>query len=131
MTRMRWPVLLLIAPLAACTPTTVRIQPEDLGIGFVLKSSDFANPCTSDPGDYPVIYVNHSVHAVDVSFKLVNTGGSNVFVESPDLTVGIVLPPPGPNTRPHLFRATLSPGGFIKLHGQAADCAWTATILPH
>ena len=44
-------------------------RPHDSGVGFVLKSTDFADPCTQNPGDYPVIYDNHSSNRVDVSFK--------------------------------------------------------------
>ena len=116
---------LSLALLVACT--SVQVNPEDAGIGFVLKSTDFGNPCTNAPGDFPVIYENHSSHTVDVSFKIVNTGGSNVFV----VGTGFVIPPFGVQRRPRIIRMTLAPDEVIKLHGQAADCAWTATVRPH
>ncbi len=118
-------ILLSIALLAACSE--VRLNPPDSGIGFVLSSTDFGDPCTNDPGNYPIIYDNDSSNTVDVSFKIVNTGGSNVFVDG----TGIVIPPLGPQRRPRIIRLTLAPRDNIKLHGQAADCAWTVTVRPH
>jgi len=56
------------------------LRPHDSGVGFVLKSTDFADPCTNNPGNYPAIYDNNTSNRVEVSFKIVNTGGSNVFV---------------------------------------------------
>lgn len=103
------------------------LQPNDSGVGFVLKSTDFADPCTDDPGDYPVIYDNFTSKRVDVSFKIVNTGNSNVFV----VGTGFVIPPVGPNQRPRIIRMTVDPGSAIKLHGQADDCAWTVIVWPH
>ena len=116
---------LSFAVLVACTG--VQVNPEDAGIGFVLKSTDFGTPCTDSPGNFPVIYANHSSHNVDVSVKIINTGGSNVFV----VGTGIVIPPFGVQRRPRIIRLSLAPGEVIKLHGQAADCAWTATVRPH
>lgn len=124
MNRTHWLVLLLSGLLAACA---VPIVPEDSGIGFVLKSTDFGDPCTDDPGDFPVIYDNHSANAVDVSFKIVNTGGSNVFIDG----TGFVIPPFGASRRPRIVRLTLAPDETIKLHGQAEDCAWIVTVRPH
>ncbi len=116
---------LSLALLVACTD--VQVHPEDVGIGFLLRSTDFGAPCTDDPGGFPVIYHNHSSNNVDVSFKIVNTGGSNVFV----VGTGFVIPPFGVQRRPRIIRMTLAPDEAIKLHGQAADCAWTATVRPH
>ncbi len=103
------------------------IQTPDSGVGFVLKSTDFGDPCTSDPGNYPVIYDNHSSNSVDVSFKIVNTGNSNVFV----VGTGFVIPPAGPQQQPRVIRLTVVAGDTIKLHGQASDCAWKVIIWPH
>jgi hypothetical protein len=103
------------------------VQPKLSGIGFVLKSTDFGDPCTNDPGDFPVIYDNASSNSVDVSFQIFNTGGSNIFV----VGTGFVIPPLGPNQRPRVIRLTVAPGDTIKLHGQAGDCAWKAIIWPH
>ena len=96
-------------------------------VGFVFRSTDFGDPCTSDPGNIPRIYDNGSAATVDVSFKVVNTGGSNVFVSG----TGFVIPPDGPQKRPRVIRLSLPAGGSIGLRGQAADCAWTAIIWPH
>ena len=103
------------------------MQPNHSGVGFVLKSTDFGDPCTDDPGNFPVIYDNHSTNNVDVSFKIVNIGDSNIFV----VGTGFVIPPLGPNKRPRVIRLTVGSGDTIKLHGQGGDCAWTAIIWPH
>jgi hypothetical protein len=103
------------------------LHPNDSGVGFVLKSTDFADPCTDNPGDYPVIYDNFSSNDVDVSFKIVNTGNSNVFV----VGTGFVIPPVGPSQRPRIIRMTVDSGGAIRLRGQGDDCAWTAIVWPH
>lgn len=103
------------------------LEPNDSGVGFVLRSTDFANPCTANPGDYPVIYDNATSHRVDVSFKIVNSGQSNVFV----VGTGFVIPPIGPNQRPRIIRMTLDPGATIKLHGQGPGCAWIVIVWPH
>ena len=118
-------ILVSIALLVACSK--VQVKPQDSGIGFVLHSTDFGNPCTDDPGDFPVIYDNNSSNTVDVSFKIVNTGGSNVFIDG----TGFVIPPLGAQRRPRIIRMSLAPSDVIKLHGQAADCAWTVTVRPH
>jgi hypothetical protein len=99
----------------------------DPDVGFILNSTDFGAPCTNDPGNVPRIFDNASSSSVDVSFKVVNTGGSNVFVTG----TGFVIPPFGPQKRPRVIRLTVPAGGSIGLRGQAADCAWTATIRPH
>jgi hypothetical protein len=99
----------------------------DPGVGFVLESTDFGDPCTSNPGNLPRIYDNASSASVDVSFQVVNTGGSNVFVAG----TGFVIPPYGPQKRPRVIRLTVPAGGSIGLQGQGADCAWTAIIRPH
>jgi hypothetical protein len=99
----------------------------DPEVGFVLRSTDFGDPCTSDPGNIPRIYDNGSSAGADVSFKVVNTGASNVFVTG----TGFVIPPLGAQKRPRVIRLTVPAGGSIGLQGQAADCAWTAIIRPH
>ena len=120
----KYPVLVILMSvfLVGCA-----WRPHDSGVGFVLKSTDFADPCTQNPGDYPVIYDNHSSNRVDVSFKLVNTGGSIVFV----VGTGFVIPPVGPTQRPRIIRMTVAPGDNIRLHGQGVNCAWTVIVWPH
>ena len=103
------------------------VQPNLHEIGFVLESTDFGDPCTNDPGDFPVIYDNASSNSVDVSFQIFNTGGSNIFV----VGTGFVIPPLGPSQRPRVIRLTVAPGNTIKLNGQAEDCSWKSIILPH
>lgn len=123
MNRIHWLTILCCILLAGCA---ISVK-EDTGIGIVIKSTDFGEPCTDDPGDFPVIYDNDSTNTVDVSFKIVNTGGSNVFVDG----TGFVIPPFGTARRPRIIRLTLAPSENIKLHGQAEDCAWVATVRPH
>ena len=74
-----------------------------------------------------VIYDNHTSNDVDVSFKIVNTGNSNVFV----VGTGFVIPPVGPTQRPRIIRMTVDPGDAIRLRGQGDDCAWTVIVWPH
>ena len=120
----KYPVLVILMSvfLVGCA-----WRPHDSGVGFVLKSTDFADPCTQDPGNYPVIYDNDGSNRVDVSFKIVNTGGSNVFV----VGTGFVIPPVGPTQRPRIIRMTVAPGDNIRLHGQGVNCAWTVIVWPH
>jgi len=109
-------------------PTMVGAQTlTDAGVGFVLQSTDFGNPCTPDEGDIPRIYDNASAQAVDVSFKILNTGGSNLFITG----TGFIIPPDGPTRRPRVIRLTVAPGTSIGIKGQAANCRWTAIIRPH
>jgi hypothetical protein len=103
------------------------LRPHGSGVGFVLKSTDFADPCTNNPGNYPAIYDNNTSNRVEVSFKIVNTGGSNVFV----VGTGFVIPPVGPTQRPRIIRMTVDPGDSIRLRGQGVDCAWTVIVWPH
>ena len=115
--------------------TGVAVQPDpqplpEAGFGFVFRSTDFGNPCTTDPGDIPRIYDNLSVAPVDVSFKVINTGGSNLFI-STLAAGGPVIPPAGPQQRPRVMRMTVAPGDSIGIKGQAANCGWTAIIRPH
>jgi hypothetical protein len=99
----------------------------DPDFGLVLRSADFGDPCTSDPGNIPRIYDNGSTASADVSVKVANTGGSNILVSG----TGFVIPPDGAQRRPRVIRLTVPTGGSIGLEGQAANCAWTATIWPH
>lgn len=115
----------LLGLLASLVLTGYASADED--VGFVLRSTDFGDPCTSDPGNIPRIYDNSSGASVDVSFKVVNTGGSNVFVTG----TGFVIPPAGAQRRPRVIRLRVPAGGSIGLQGQAANCAWTAVIRPH
>jgi hypothetical protein len=122
MNMQRWA---LLGPIAGLVLTGC--ASADREVGFVFRSTDFGDPCTSDPGNIPRIYDNASSASADVSFKVVNTGGANVFVSG----TGFVIPPDGPQKRPRVIRLSVPAGGNIGLEGQASDCAWTATIWPH
>jgi hypothetical protein len=109
-------------------------EPQPLpeaGFGFVFRSTDFGNPCTTDLGDSPRIYDNQSEAPVDVSFKIVNTGGSNLFITVNGTVGGTVIPPVGPGQRPRVIRRTVPLGKSLGILAQAADCGWIAIIRPH
>lgn len=97
------------------------------GVGFVMSSKDFGDPCTQDPGGIPRIYDNAGANSADVSVKIVNTGNSNLFITG----TGFVIPPEGPLRRPRVFRVTLQPGASLGIQAQTADCGWIAIIRPH
>jgi hypothetical protein len=127
----RWCRMLLrsVLGLAVVFATTqVAAQPlDDSGFGFVLRSTNFGDPCTSDDGNVPRIYDNATAAPVDVSFRIINTGGSILFI----VGTGFVIPPDGPGRRPRVIRIAVSPGGSIGIKGQTAGCGWTAIIRPH
>ena len=100
---------------------------DDSGYGFVLRSTNFGDPCTSDDGNVPRIYDNATAGPVDVSFRIINTGGSILFV----VGTGFVIPPDGPGRRPRVIRMTVSPGGSIGIKGPEANCGWTVIVRPH
>ncbi len=116
-----------LAVISMCTSGCVLTPWQQIPHGFTLRSTDFGDPCTQDAGDFPVIYDNSSGHAVDISFKVVNTGGSNVFV----VGTGYVIPPLGPKRRPRIIRLEVSADGHVKLRGQDANCAWKVEVRPH
>ena len=97
------------------------------GPGFSLTSEEFGDPCSSLPGNYPVLYQNATSHDVDVSIKLVNQGKSILFVEG----TGIVIPPAGNQARPRIMRFTVIPGGTVRVKPQTAECGWAAIVQPH
>jgi hypothetical protein len=105
----------------------VALEDSDPGIGFILRSEDFAAPCTMDVPEVPRIYDNGTATAVDVSIKVVNTGSANVFV----VGTGYVIPPIGPIRRPRIMRVTVPPGGSLGLAAQGPPCSWLAVIRPH
>jgi hypothetical protein len=118
-------IFALKIPLADGAPK-VKV-PEVSSPGFSLTSDEFGNPCSTSPGDYPVLYHNLSAHDVDVSIKLVNHGKSILFIEG----TGIVIPPVGNQIRPRIMRFTVTPGGTVRVKPQTAGCAWAAIVLPH
>lgn len=127
----RWVRTLVGSVLAVvgCLGSTIVVAQTltDAGVGFVLQSTDFGNPCTDDEGDMPRIYDNASANPVDISFKIINTGGSNLFIGG----FGFVIPPAGPSRRPRVIRVTVPPGSSLGIRGQTASCAWIAIIRPH
>jgi hypothetical protein len=122
-----------VLALAGCWGSTgVAGEPlPEEGVGFVFRSTDFGTPCTTDPGDSPRIYDNQSEAPVDVSFKIVITGGSNLFIIVNGAGGGTVIPPVGPAQRPRVIRRTVPPGKSLGILAQAADCGWIAIIRPH
>ena len=107
------------------TPATASAQLDDAGVGFVLRSTDFAQPCTTSAGDIPNVYDNATKHSVDVSVKVVNTGETILFVKQ------FVIPPPGPNLRPRVMRFTVGPAQSLGIKSQSGSCGWIAVIRPH
>jgi hypothetical protein len=106
-------------------PTVAVAQLEDQGIGFVMRSEDFGEACTTDPGNLPVVYHNLTKHSVEVSLKVVNTGQTILFVRN------VVFPPTGPQRRPRVMRITLAPAEGLRIKSQGEPCAWLAVIRPH
>jgi hypothetical protein len=100
---------------------------EVAGPGFSLTSDEFGDPCSSIPGNYPVLYQNFGSNDVDVSIKLVNLGTSILFIDG----TGIVIPPLGNQARPRIMRFTLEPGEVVRVKPQTSGCAWAANVLPH
>jgi hypothetical protein len=112
-----WAVLLDPAGAAA--------QLDDADVGFVMRASNFGQPCTTNPGDIPIVYDNTTDHPVDVSLKVVNTGTSIRFVK------GFVIPPQGPTRRPRVMRFTLAPHDNVGIRAQTSPCDWIAVVRPH
>ena len=100
---------------------------DEEGFGFVLRSVDFGQPCTNDLGNIPRIFDNASSRPVNVSFKIINTGSSNLFITD----TGFVIPPNGPQRRPRVIRLTVAPSESIGVRAQSENCAWIAIIRPH
>ena len=100
---------------------------DDSGFGFVLRSVDFGEPCTDDLGNIPRIFDNASARPVNVSFKIINTGESNLFITD----TGFIIPPNGPQRRPRIIRLTVAPSQSIGVRAQSENCAWIAIIRPH
>jgi hypothetical protein len=109
------------------SPATLNAEDVDADTAFVLSSTDFGDPCTQNQGSIPRIYDNRTANNVDVSFKIVNTGSTNVFIDG----TGFVIPPVGPQMRPRIVRLTLAPGASLGIRSQPGDCGWTATVRPH
>jgi hypothetical protein len=106
-------------------PAGAAAQLDDLGVGFVMRSSDFGEACTTNAGDIPIVYSNATKHAVDVSLKVVNTGQKNLFVKQ------FVIPPQGPTQRPRIMRITVGPAEALGIKAQGESCGWIAVIRPH
>jgi hypothetical protein len=106
-------------------PTAATAQLDDAGVGFVMRSNNFGQPCTTNPGDIPIVYDNATDNPVDVSLKVVNTGKSILFVK------GFVIPPPGPTRRPRVMRFTLGPHDTVGIRAQGPPCGWLAVVRPH
>ncbi|MGD2084392.1 MAG: hypothetical protein PVF91_15630 [Chromatiales bacterium] len=115
------------------TQAAPKIEPlPATGAGFVLTSDDFGDPCAQDLGGRPVLYLNQSVNVVDVTVQVANLGDTNLFLEWPLQTVGIVIPPYGDMRRPRIVRVTLNQGDFVRVGSQQAiNCAWSAIVQPH
>ena len=105
-------------------PAGAAAQLDDAGVGFVMRSTDFGQPCTTNVGDIPSVYGNATKHSVDVSLKVVNTGQKNLFIKQ------FVIPPQGPNPRPRIMRITVGPPSR-RHQGSSAPCGWIAVVRPH
>ena len=106
-------------------PTTAAAQLDDAGVGFVMRSSNFGHPCTTDPGNIPIVYDNATDKPVDVSLKVVNTSQSNLFIKN------FVIPPQGPNRRPRVMRITVGSLEALGIRAQGSPCGWIAVVKPH
>ena len=107
-------------------PTVAAAQPlDDAGVGFVMRSDDFGEPCTTNAGDLPVVYDNATGRSVDISLKVVNTGQKNLFVKQ------FVIPPQGPVRRPRVMRFTVGPNASLAIKAQGSPCGWIAVVKPH
>ncbi|HEX2500318.1 MAG TPA: hypothetical protein VHO73_02595 [Methylomirabilota bacterium] len=106
-------------------PAGAEAQLADAGVGFVMRSGNFGQPCTTSPGDIPIVYDNITENPVDVSVKVVNTGQSILFVR------GLVIPPQGPTRRPRVMRFTLGPHDTLGIRAQGSPCGWIAVVRPH
>ena len=116
-------VTLITAAMWGVAPAAA--QTDDSGAGFVLRSTNFGNPCTTSPGDVPIVYDNGTDKPVDVSVKVVNTGQAILFVGAH------VIPPQGPQRRPRVMRITVGPLSGLGIRAQGSPCGWTAVIRPH
>jgi hypothetical protein len=116
---------LVLGSTVLWNPAVATAQLTDQGVGFVMRSTNFAQPCVTNPGDMPIVYDNATDKPVDVSVKVVNTSQSNLFVGP------FIIPPQGPIRRPRVMRITVGPSESLGIRAQSSPCGWIAVVKPH
>ena len=106
-------------------PTVAAAQLEDSGIGFVMRSGNFGQPCTTNPGDIRDRLRQHHREPGRRRREGREHGRVHPLRQGPRHSAS------GPTRRPRVMRFTLGPHETLGIRAQTSACGWIAVVRPH